>query len=76
MQFLVTARPFVDKGSLTGFASISLTITAKTKGMIQLFVSMHRKAKVIKLGIFAGGKSVMVISIKTIQFIEDFFIVK
>ncbi|GAL27043.1 hypothetical protein JCM19239_4386 [Vibrio variabilis] len=52
-QFLVTSRPFINKGTLTSFAAVALTITTKTKRVVTIFVGMNRETKMFALRIFA-----------------------
>jgi hypothetical protein len=47
LKLFIGTRPFIDKGTLTHFAAVTLAIATVTESVIEVFMSMDRKPKVI-----------------------------
>ena len=59
-ELFVGSRPTIDKSALTGFTAVTLTITAKAKSVVTIFMGMNGQAIIFTLSVLTRGKAVMV----------------
>ncbi|EEZ80819.1 hypothetical protein VMC_43340 [Vibrio alginolyticus 40B] len=76
LKLLVGTRPLVDKGTLTHFTAVTLAIATVTESVIEVFVSVDRKSKVVAIIITASRQPITVDVPQAMKFVHDIAIIK
>ncbi|GLR05514.1 hypothetical protein GCM10007906_31020 [Vibrio hyugaensis] len=76
LKFFIGTRPFIDKGTLTHFAAVTLAIATVPESVVEVFVSVDGKSKVVAIIVTTSRQPVTVNVSQAMKLVHYIAIVK